>query len=574
MQVDGAALAKSLGRPPGLKVHSHLCRTQITQFEEAIASGGPLLVACTQEAPLFRELAEERGQNDIEFVNIREQAGWCAKPASALPKMAALIAAAAHQPKPTGVMTITSEGQCLVYGKGQTALDAATQLSGRLSVTVVLSDAADAMPPTTTKVPLHIGRISKASGTLGRFSVSIDGFAPNLASSRGGLKFEAPRNGFSTTCDLLLDLSGGPALFSDAAGREGYVKCDPANPVALAKAIFEISDLVGEFEKPLYVGYDAYICAHSRSTKIGCRNCLDNCPTGAITPDGDKVAIDPAICGGCGNCSAVCPTGAVSYAYPGREDLIQRIQILAKTYTAAGGRSPVLLLHDDDHGAGAIAMMARYGRGLPPNVVPASLYSVFQVGHEAMAAALACGFEQIVVLVPPDKPHDFPAIDSQIALINAFLEALGHGGSRVKSLNERDPDAIEAALHDLPQVSSMTARLIAPAGGKRDIARSALTALNEAAPEPREMIALPAGAPYGRISVDADNCTLCLACVGACPAGALSDDNDRPRLSFNEQACVQCGLCVATCPERVIKLEPRYNFTSAVLEPVMIKEEE
>ena len=115
--------------------------------------------------------------------------------------------------------------------------------------------------------------------------------------------------------------------------------------------MLKVTDLVGEFEKPLYVSYDAGICAHARSQKVGCTNCLDNCPTGAITPDGDHVAIDAAMCGGCGNCSAVCPTGAVSYAYPQRGDLVARLGMLLETYREAGGTRPVVLFHDEKHGA-------------------------------------------------------------------------------------------------------------------------------------------------------------------------------------------------------------------------------
>jgi ferredoxin len=69
-------------------------------------------------------------------------------------------------------------------------------------------------------------------------------------------------------------------------------------------------------------------------------------------------------------------------------------------------------------------------------------------------------------------------------------------------------------------------------------------------------------------------CTLCLACVGACPANALSDHPDRPQLSFTESACVQCGVCVATCPEKVITLEPRYDFSGAAMSPQVVKGEE
>ena len=574
MQIDATALGAALGAGDELKVYTQLCRRQIQHFETTLDGGAPVLVACTQEAPLFGELAAERDFDQIGFVNIRERAGWCETKHDVTAKMAALIEDAGYQTTPAGLMTIKSAGQCLVYGSGQQALDVAEQLAERLSVTVILTDATDAIPPTTVSVPLHIGKVKSATGSLGAFALSVDGFAPALPSSMRELNFEMPRDGFSTTCELILDLSDGPALFSSPVGRDGYIKVDPGQPAAVAKAMFDISDLVGEFEKPLYVQYDAGICAHARSAKVGCSNCLDNCPTGAITPAGDTVSIDPAICGGCGNCSAVCPTGAVSYSYPDRKDVIQRVQTLSNTYRAAGGSNPVLVLHDERHGAKLIAMMARFGRGLPANAIPLSIYSVFHTGHDIFAAAFAAGFEHVVVVVPPDQPHDLPALECQIALMQAFLGELGYGAERLTLVNERDPDALEAALYDLPMVDAISASPIAATGGKRDIARIALSALNKAAPQPRDTIALPDNAPYGRLAVDVDNCTLCLACVGACPAGALSDDEERPRVSFNEAACVQCGLCVATCPERVIKLEPRFNFTASAIDPVTIKEEE
>lgn len=91
---------------------------------------------------------------------------------------------------------------------------------------------------------------------------------------------------------------------------------------------------------------------------------------------------------------------------------------------------------------------------------------------------------------------------------------------------------------------------------------------------PCDVIALPDGAPYGSLEIDVAGCTLCLACVGACPTGALSDNPDCPQLSFTESACVQCGICVATCPEKVIRRLPRYSFLSAALSPGIVKREE
>jgi hypothetical protein len=52
-------------------------------------------------------------------------------------------------------------------------------------------------------------------------------------------------------------------------------------------------------------------------------------------------------------------------------------------------------------------------------------------------------------------------------------------------------------------------------GKKRTLIDLALTHLSDQAPEPVEMIALPAGAPFGTIEVNTDSCTLCLSCVSA-----------------------------------------------------------
>ena len=575
MALDGEALKRCIGGEGELQVYSNLCRTQLESYASALASGDPLMVACTQEAPLFRELADEQGGQDIAFANIRERAGWSDVKKKALPKIAALLAEAAHSSKPTGTTPIVSEGVCLVYGAGQAAMDVAEQLAGQLNVSLMLTDASDLIPPSTVNVPIYKGRITAARGSLGSFEITVDGYAPVSPSSRDQLSFLMERNGASSTCDLIFDMSGGTPLFPAAARRDGYFHVDPGHPAGVAKAMFEISDLVGEFEKPLYVFYNADICAHSRSGKVGCNNCLDNCPMSAITPEGDGVLINHHICGGCGSCSATCPTGAVSYSFPERADLIARMQILADAFAEAGGKDPVLLLHDESHGAALISGMARFGKGLPANILPLSLYSTTQLGHDALLGAIVAGFGQVLVLGPPDRREELPALEGQVALANAFLTGLGYGETNRIALHvEQDPDVVEATLHDLPKVNSVKKSAFTALGGKREISRTVLGKLNETAPAPVEVLALSEDAPYGRLQIDTKGCTLCLACVSACPADALADTPEQPQLRFTEAACVQCGLCVTTCPESVITLQPQYNFTAAALSPEILNEDQ
>lgn len=43
---------------------------------------------------------------------------------------------------------------------------------------------------------------------------------------------------------------------------------------------------------------------------IQCGACLDECPMGCISNDGDKFVIDPELCISCGKCRMVCPQDA------------------------------------------------------------------------------------------------------------------------------------------------------------------------------------------------------------------------------------------------------------------------
>jgi ferredoxin len=575
MPLDADAVRRGC-RGAGIETAHQLCRAEIERFRKAAAAGGAITVGCTQEAPVFAEVAgESDAGGELTFVNVRETGGWSKDAAAAGPKMAALLAAAAEPMPETPLASLESHGVVLIYGRDERALEAASLLQDKLDVTVLLTKPGAITPPRVTDFPVVKGTIRAARGHLGAFELTVDDFAQPQPSSRGVLVFGPARSGATSHCDILLDLSGGAPLFPAHDLRDGYLRADPEDAAGLLRAAMRAGDLVGTFDKPRYITFTADICAHSRSSIVGCRRCLDLCPTGAIAPAGDHVAIDAQICAGCGQCAAACPTGAAAYAFPTADALMRRLRTLLTVYREAGGEKPVLLLHDDAHGTALIDALARHGDGLPANVLPVAVNEITQVGLETVAAAFAYGASALRFLLRARPRHDVAGLVKTLALAEPILAGLGFGGGRAATIETDDPDALGAALRAI-EVASPAPRPASfmPLGGKRDVMRLALRELHHAAPAPVDVVALPEGAPFGKIEVDVAGCTLCLACVSACPTGALIDDPEKPKLSFAEDACVQCGLCKATCPEKVITLHPQLDFRAATASARLIKEEE
>jgi ferredoxin len=571
MPLDAGALTRGC-RNLDIVTGRQFCRAELDRVRAIAASGAAITIGCTQEEPLFREVTEDSG-GDLGFVNLRENAGWSADAARAGPKIAALAAAAAEPMPGVAFVQIDSAGVLLVYGRDERAIEAAGLLKEHLDVTVLLTRPEEIMPPRTTDFPIVKGTVRAAKGHLGAFELVVDDYAVPQPSSRGALVFAPSRDGATSHCDIVLDLSGSAPLFPAAELRDGYLRADPGDPAAVLRAVLRACDLIGSFDKPRYITFDAELCAHSRSRIVGCHRCLDLCPTSAIRPDGDHVAIDEKICAGCGECAAVCPTGAASYALPPVDVLLRKLRTLLTVYREAGGISPVLLLHDDAHGVPLIDALARHGDGLPAQVLPFAVNEVTQIGLESIAAAFAYGAAAVRILRRAKARHDPAGLYETIALAEAILASLGLDGARIATIETDDPFALGDALWTLtPGAAVGRAAGFEPAGGRRDVLRQAVRELHRVASATAEMIALPAGAPFGAIEV-ADGCTLCLSCVSACPTGALSDDLDRPVLRFIEDACVQCGLCRATCPEKVITLVPRLTFGAATATRVLREEE-
>lgn len=558
---DGATLA----------IHRALCLEPPAHLRR-LAGDTPPLIACMQEAAAMTTAWAASGTaGEPRFLDIRDGAGWSADAQAATPKIAALLAAAQVEQPAADVVHAGPPRHVVILGCTAEALDAAARLPHGMDATVVLTPDAEVAPPSRNMARILFGRLRTAVGGFGRFHLDFGTLARAAPWSRRQVQPLEPVRA-SLAADVVLDLRGAPSPFP--APRLGWLRGDPGRPGEVTAALLDLRDLAGGIAVLRVVAQRRERCVHAAGGRAICTRCLDVCPSGALSPAGAAVALDPLICAGCGACAAVCPTGALAYAAPPLAVSLRRIAVLLGAYRAAGGRRPILLLHDGGETADALTALARSGPGLTANVLPLPVDRPTQFGIEALVTMLALGAVRVIVWeAGPDIAPESAGLRTAVAMADAMVAAFGLGEGRLRIVTSADPDALRTSVADDPALVELSPAdgldLDAPPEARL---HAGLTHLLEAARPMAGAVAMPQGAPCGGLDV-AESCTLCLACTRACPTGALDGDPRAQVLTFQESACVQCGACRTICPEQAITLVPRVSAAAAAMRRVLVEDE-
>ena len=289
-----------------------------------------------------------------------------------------------------------------------------------------------------------------------------------------------------------------------------------------------------KFRYKSFTQYDSSICQyHERRTEI-CGRCAEVCPTVAILKEDEtKHLVFSAIdCTNCGNCISVCPSGSLDSTLMPQSSFAT----IAKLY-----KDKVALIVSEE------INLEELNVSLPQNVLP------------------------FVILAPHllSQTHFLTLLQESGASVILYSKSLGKGEKdAISILNQiyelkfkeqaihhvKDKASLESALKKAKLIDGLQYSVTEYALPKREIFAKRLEFIvgsdDLGVVKSGEMIR------YGEVKINAETCTLCLSCVGACNVSALVADKKTNSILFNPSVCTACGYCELSCAEKnTISLE-------------------
>lgn len=355
---------------------------------------------------------------------------------------------------------------------------------------------------TATIAPQHIKDVT---GSLGRWQVTV-------LTGNGSELLE--------TDQILWE--DGPDSFTRRRGIYDFKMLGIVDTVAL------LLENCGTISYTNFIKYNASFCQYHHRREVICGHCAHNCPSGAITlHDTDKeLKITDIDCVGCGKCAGICPTGAIEYT-PVSRTAFQNISALYK------GKTPLVLTEG--------VAIENLRVDLQENVVPLIVEQTdFLDECHLLSLLQKSGFP---ILIYTDTLS--PITENGVSVLNEIFQQKYHRQAIYVCANEVE---LAETADQLSPFAEVLYDLDERSLGKREIFAKRLSHLIGG----DDLGSVQTGPYlcYGSISINEEQCTLCLSCADACNTGALTVHAEDRTLRCNPALCTACGYCETTCPEK------------------------
>lgn len=283
---------------------------------------------------------------------------------------------------------------------------------------------------------------------------------------------------------------------------------------------------ISSFSSIKTILYDKSICQyHERKDEI-CSKCEEVCPTNAITKDekNRRLVFSLVDCIRCGECVSVCPSGSLNSANTSRESLYELSSFYKNT-------KPLIISSKSN----IDELSVELGKDVLPLCIVGDIFD-----ETMLLTYLQVSGSQLIYF-----SNDISkGTKESIKIVNdIYLAKYGKVGVYFVSSESELKDAlekqefIENSYYDFNQRDMK----------KREVFSVRLQKL--VGDEDLGIVKTGPDIHYGRVLVNEANCTLCLACVGACNVDALFANESDFTLRVNPSLCTACGYCEVICPE-------------------------
>ena len=288
-----------------------------------------------------------------------------------------------------------------------------------------------------------------------------------------------------------------------------------------------LKENINSYTYKKFTTYDPTICQYNERRVEICSKCEEVCPTVAITKD-DKtktLTFSQIDCDGCGGCVSVCPSGALDYAPTNRDSIFE----MSKFYK---GTHPLVVPSKMN--------MQNLMINLKENVLPFAIEGEKFLSEVSFLTLLQMSGSQVVfysdVLSKGTK--------DSIRILNDIYQKKYQKDAILVAM---DKEELEDALNEVSFIENSYFNFNQNELKKREAFSQRLQKI--VGTEDLGVVKTGEHIHYGRVLVNEANCTLCLACVGACNVDALFANESDFTLRVNPSLCTACGYCEVSCPE-------------------------
>jgi len=296
----------------------------------------------------------------------------------------------------------------------------------------------------------------------------------------------------------------------------------------------------------------------------GCRICVDTCPVKALKVEADKVVIDTAICNGCGVCTHTCPQRAIVYPAFSLEELDKELEGLLLPKDVALQSRIIAAVCQRCLAAPGVELPT-----YPPNVLPVKVPCLALVSPWLILRAFDLGTQGFALVSGRGKCRcgfDSSQWQDKVRFVKGLLECWNIGPERVRVF-EVETDTTRSVEGELSQFAEEITRLkptplgsdtapLTPEGWPLPgLIKHMGNRLNNS---PGRIVSVGA-VPFGKVELDASECSGCGVCALECTTEALTvlsiEATGGYQLLFRHDCCIACGRCVEVCPERCLRFE-------------------